>query len=89
MLGWFLQVLLKRQEVSNKLHEWTSFSDKCKDMADNLEDMEKKIMSNSDYDIEDLLDKLQGVGTRYRRILQKSNKGIGELLKHKCRKRFA
>ena len=55
------QVALRRQHVLDRLHQWTAFNDKYKEICDWLNGMEVKVSSNSEYHIEDLLVKLQKV----------------------------
>ncbi|KAI8477946.1 hypothetical protein Bbelb_443190, partial [Branchiostoma belcheri] len=54
-----LQTTLRRQKVTDKLNEWSSFSDRYKELSDWLTEMEVKITHNPEVSIEDLLENLQ------------------------------
>lgn len=92
-----LQNLQRKQQIIDKLNEWTRFFDKCKEMFDWMTKMEMKISQNGELSMEDLLDKLKNVSyTLYfvlvlahpklsfntcRGILQKCCKRLLEILK--------
>ena len=55
------QVVLRQQEVNDKLHSWTEFNEKFRDLTERLAHLEERISSNTELQIEDLLNKLEQV----------------------------
>ncbi|XP_062428373.1 nesprin-1 isoform X2 [Rhea pennata] len=53
------QVSLRRQQVSERLNEWTVFSEKNKELCEWLTQMESKVSQNGDILIEEMIDKLK------------------------------
>lgn len=60
-----LQNLQRKQQITDKLNEWTRFSDKCKEMFDWMNGMQMKVSQNGDLSMEDLLDKLNTVSSNF------------------------
>lgn len=56
-----LQLTLRRQQVSEKLNEWTVFSEKYKELGEWLTNMESKVSQNGDISIEEMIEKLRKV----------------------------
>ncbi|XP_063958479.1 nesprin-1-like [Lytechinus pictus] len=54
------QVCQRKQRITDKLNEWTAFTDKYKEFSDWLTEMEMKVSQNGENSIEDLLQRLQG-----------------------------
>lgn len=57
-----VQLSLRRQQVSEKLNEWTVFSEKYKELCEWLTNMESKVSQNGDISIEEMIEKLRRVG---------------------------
>ena len=55
------QVALRKQRIEERLSRWSMFGDRYKDLVDGIDTMEKKISTNKEFNIEDLLYKLQNV----------------------------
>ena len=55
------QVELRKQRIEGKLNKWQLFSDRHREMMEWISQMEAKISSNTEYDIEDLISKLLNV----------------------------
>uniref|UniRef100_UPI003AAF302D nesprin-1-like n=1 Tax=Centroberyx gerrardi TaxID=166262 RepID=UPI003AAF302D len=53
------QLLLRRQQVSEKLNEWTVFNEKYKELCEWLTNMESKVSQNGDISIEEMIEKLR------------------------------
>jgi nesprin-1 len=53
------QVILRKQRVGDRLNEWVAICARYKEMIEWLTSMESKVMSNTEYHIEDLIVKLQ------------------------------
>lgn len=58
----FPQLSLRRQQVGDKLNEWTVFNDKYKELCEWLNRMESKVSQNGDVSIEEMIEKLRKVG---------------------------
>lgn len=56
-----LQLSLRRQQVSEKLNEWTVFNEKYKELCEWLTNMESKVSQNGDISIEEMIEKLHKV----------------------------
>lgn len=56
-----LQLSLRRQQVSEKLNEWTVFNEKYKELCEWLTNMESKVSQNGDISIEEMIEKLRKV----------------------------
>lgn len=56
-----LQLSLRRQQVSEKLNEWTVFNEKYKELCEWLMNMESKVSQNGDISIEEMIEKLRKV----------------------------
>ncbi|MEQ2168430.1 hypothetical protein GOODEAATRI_014360, partial [Goodea atripinnis] len=56
-----LQLSLRRQQVSEKLNEWTVFTEKYKELCEWLTNMESKVAQNGDISIEEMIEKLRKV----------------------------
>lgn len=56
-----LQLSLRRQQISEKLNEWTVFSEKYKELCEWLTNMESKVSQNGDISIEEMIEKLRKV----------------------------
>ena len=55
------QVDQRKQLISDRLNMWTDFNSKYKEFLDWINKMDARIMSNQEYNIEDLLSNLQNV----------------------------
>ncbi|XP_074656556.1 nesprin-1-like isoform X2 [Tubulanus polymorphus] len=53
------QVANRKQHISDKMYEWTAFSERYKEMVDWLNTMQRKVVCNQEYHIEDLIVRLQ------------------------------
>uniref|UniRef100_UPI0037E92F69 nesprin-1 isoform X2 n=1 Tax=Semicossyphus pulcher TaxID=241346 RepID=UPI0037E92F69 len=53
------QLSLRRQQVSEKLNEWTVFNEKYKELCEWLTNMESKVSQNGDISIEEMIEKLR------------------------------
>ncbi|XP_037550764.1 nesprin-1 [Nematolebias whitei] len=53
------QLSLRRQQVGDKLNEWTVFNDKYKELCEWLTRMESKVSQNGDISIEEMIEKLR------------------------------
>ncbi|KAJ0008745.1 hypothetical protein NQD34_016160 [Periophthalmus magnuspinnatus] len=53
------QLSLRRQQVCEKLNEWTVFNEKYKELCEWLTNMESKVSQNGDISIEEMIDKLR------------------------------
>lgn len=56
-----VQLSLRRQQVSEKLNEWTVFTEKYKGLCEWLTSMESKVAQNGDISIEEMIEKLRKV----------------------------
>lgn len=56
-----LQLSLRRQQLSEKLNEWTVFNEKYKELCEWLTNMESKVSQNGDISIEEMIEKLRKV----------------------------
>lgn len=56
-----LQLSLRRQQVSEKLNEWTVFTERHKELCEWLTNMESKVSQNGDIGIEEMIEKLRKV----------------------------
>lgn len=56
-----MQLSLRRQQVSEKLNEWTVFNEKYKELCEWLTNMESKVSQNGDISIEEMIEKLRKV----------------------------
>ncbi|XP_047201932.1 nesprin-1 isoform X3 [Girardinichthys multiradiatus] len=54
-----LPLSLRRQQVSEKLNEWTVFTEKYKELCEWLTNMESKVAQNGDISIEEMIEKLR------------------------------
>lgn len=55
--------------MSEKLNEWTVFSEKYKELCEWLTNMESKVSQNGDISIEEMIEKLRKVGNAARLAL--------------------
>lgn len=55
------QVSLRRQQVSERLNEWSVFSEKNKELCEWLTQMESKVSQNGEILIEEMIEKLKKV----------------------------
>ncbi|XP_032356678.1 nesprin-1 isoform X1 [Etheostoma spectabile] len=53
------QLSMRRQQVSEKLNEWTVFNEKYKEICEWLTNMESKVSQNGDISIEEMIEKLR------------------------------
>lgn len=63
------QLSLRRQQVSEKLNEWTVFSEKYKELCEWLTNMESKVSQNGDISIEEMIEKLRKVQRNFQSVL--------------------
>lgn len=75
-----LQLSLRRQQVSEKLNEWTVFNEKYKELCEWLTNMESKVSQNGDISIEEMIEKLRKVNRNVSGIVNCTYSLIIELL---------
>lgn len=75
----FPQLSLRRQQVGDKLNEWTVFNDKYKELCEWLTRMESKVSQNGDVSIEEMIEKLRKVG-----VLEQTSLAVCSLLLIAC-----
>lgn len=75
-----MQLSLRRQQVSEKLNEWTVFSEKYKELCEWLTNMESKVSQNGDISIEEMIEKLRKVNHDGRYLHLKTPEGLALVL---------